>query len=154
MYSLENKSLVANTSHELFLSSPQMNTGWTVSNDACVAVKRAHVAVNESSWWDAQANVQVSVSLTVFAEYFIVYELLHPSPCTPFLLKNMVLAGELLWLSSKLVKSVNSTLLWFRHPIHFSWTSEVNISAAVVQMKMDFQFRNTSFDKIAFLWGC
>lgn len=45
-------------------------------------------------------------------------------------------------------------LLRFRHPIHSSWNGEVNASSAVVQMKMDFQFRNTSFDKIACLWGC
>lgn len=43
--------------------------------------------------------------------------LLHPSPCTLFLLKNMLVAGQLLWLPSKEVKSVNHTFLQFRHPI-------------------------------------
>jgi len=35
-----------------------------------------------------------------------------------------------------------------------SWSGEVNASSAVAQMQMDFQIRNTSFDKAMFLCRC
>lgn len=37
---------------------------------------------------------------------------------------------------------------------HSSWSGEVNTSSAVAQIKTDFQIRNMSFDKAAFLSGC
>lgn len=51
------------------------------------------------------------------------------------------------------VKSVNHTLLWFRHPIHSSWSGEVNASSAVVQLRWIFNLETQVLTRLPFLEG-
>lgn len=76
--------------------------------------------------------------------------LLCPSPCTPFLLQNVLATGELFWLSSEEVEFVNQN---FGNSIH-------HVPAVMVRsmppqwLKTDFQIRNQSFGKALFLCRC
>lgn len=74
--------------------------------------------------------------------------LLCPSPCTPFLLQNVLATGELFWLSRKEVEFVNQTFWQFSHHVPAGMVR----SMPAQQLQTDFQIRNQSFDEALFLW--